>query len=111
MCRWYVGVLSVGDIQREQSPQQQPPPTPSPPPQELRAVVLAVRSLVQAHADRDMTSQCLHAAQESLKSNPEGTLQRIVAHFQRVFDVKYVRGVGSKDWGLLMHDAVPIPSQ
>ena len=59
-------------------------------PAALRGMVLAVRSLVQSDVERQLTVQCMQAAQGSVATNPDGTLQRIVAHFQRLFDVPYV---------------------
>lgn len=53
-------------------------------------MVLAVRALVQADQEHQLTAQCMQAAQESMTTNPDGTLQRIVDHFQRLFDVPYV---------------------
>lgn len=53
-------------------------------------MVLAVRGLVQSDAERQLTAECMQAAQESVAANPHGTLQRIVDHFQRLFDVPYV---------------------
>lgn len=61
-------------------------------PAALRAMVLAVRALVQGDTERNLTAQCMQAAQQHIKANPEGTLQRIVAHFQQLFDVPYVLG-------------------
>jgi hypothetical protein len=55
-------------------------------------VVTAVHKLAQDADDARSTAAALHGAAEDLRMNPEGALQRVIRHFQELFDVPSLEG-------------------